>query len=67
MNSRVNNYLFHVISIQQEATCDFKEENLKLLKLILQIFYLTMGFIESRQQQHHVPYKYNQNNVFAVV
>ena len=41
INSRVY-YSFDKISIQQEATCNFRHENLKLLKSLLQIFGLNM-------------------------
>ena len=49
INSRANN-LLHVISIQQGAICNFNNKNLKLSNLILEIFYLNMSFIESKQQ-----------------
>ena len=42
INSRVN-YSFHIISVQQGAICNFSNENLKLLKLSLQIFGLSMA------------------------
>ena len=50
--SRANNF-FHAISIQQEAICNFDNENLKVLKLTLQIFGLYMVFAEGKQQFKH--------------